>query len=266
MSDNLKGKNIINVASRTLMASKELLILPIVSFFILLFSFIPFIIILYISEANSNLQNFLFILMSLLASFISSYFSVAFAIGADQSMDGINVRVKDILIQAWERKFVIFQWSIITVTVGLILRIIKERFPRIGDYIEALGGMAWSVATYFVIPVLAFSNKSGWDAVRESSSILKDKFGKVVRVEGRITLRIFGLALLAFLISFFGFYSGNTILSLLLLTISILLVVGGIIFFQCISAIARVALYRYVNGKDVPGFDPVTLNTTIKTN
>jgi len=50
----------------------------------------------------------------------------------------------------------------VAATVGLILRIIGERSDVIGKLIIGLIGAGWSIATYFVVPIIAFEDVGPW--------------------------------------------------------------------------------------------------------
>lgn len=72
----------------------------------------------------------------------------------------------------------IFSWSVVAATVGLILRIIQENSGIVGKIITGITGMIWSVATFFVVPVIAYENVGPIDAVKRSTRLMKEKWGE----------------------------------------------------------------------------------------
>lgn len=73
---------------------------------------------------------------------------------------------------------VIFLWSVFAATVGTILRIIQENVGFLGKIITGLVGVVWSIATFFVVPVIAYENLGPIAAFKRSGQIMKEKWGE----------------------------------------------------------------------------------------
>ncbi|MBU1671034.1 MAG: hypothetical protein KKF41_04020 [Actinobacteria bacterium] len=71
-------------------------------------------------------------------------------------------------------------WALVNATVGVILRIIRERLGIFGVIIAGLAGLAWNLITFFVIPVLIFQGYGVIDAVKESAKIFRRTWGENV--------------------------------------------------------------------------------------
>ena len=54
---------------------------------------------------------------------------------------------------------VIFSWSILAATVGLIIKAIQENSGSIGAIVSGLIGMVWSVATFFFVLFISLGNR-----------------------------------------------------------------------------------------------------------
>src|SRR5690606_11214815 len=65
-------------------------------------------------------------------------------------------------------------------TVGLILRFLQERGGIIGNVVSWLGGIAWNLATFLVIPVLVAHDIGPWEAIQTSASLLKRTWGEQI--------------------------------------------------------------------------------------
>ena len=89
----------------------------------------------------------------------------------------------------------IFSWAMLSAVVGTAIRLLEQRLGLVGRLIGFAGGLAWAVATFLVIPVLAFENVGPIEAVKRSSSILKARFGTVARGGLRFGLLFLGLSL-----------------------------------------------------------------------
>jgi hypothetical protein len=79
---------------------------------------------------------------------------------------------------ASERISHIVGYALISATVGMILRAISERGGILGSLVSSIGGFAWNVATFLVVPVLVIENVGPLDAVKRSASLLKKTWGE----------------------------------------------------------------------------------------
>src|SRR5256885_575840 len=159
---------------------------------------------------------------------------------------------RDGIALAWERKGTILQWALVAATVGVILRTLEERMGLIGRLIMRLIGIAWALACYFVVPVLAFEDLTPIDAVKRSSKLFRDTWGE--KVIGGFSLSMVSLVLMlpgiglviaaAFLAGINGMMVGLILMVLYFLVLSV--------FMSAVGGIFNAALYRYACFKQVP--------------
>lgn len=57
-------------------------------------------------------------------------------------------------------------------------RIIEERSEKLGQIVAWLLGTAWTLMTYFVVPVLVFEEHGVVDSVKRSTGLFKETWGK----------------------------------------------------------------------------------------
>src|SRR5256886_1915402 len=112
-------------------------------------------------------------LVGMFAMYVANYFVIVFfnvaLVGvANSRLMGGNWTFRDGIELAWARKGTILQWAFVAATVGMILRTIEERMGLIGRLVMRIIGIAWTLACYFVVPVLAFEDLSPTPA-RQSS-------------------------------------------------------------------------------------------------
>src|SRR5256884_5623978 len=110
--------------------------------------------------------------------FVIVFFNVALVGVANSRLMGGTWTFRDGIALAWERKGTILQWALVAATVGVILRTLEERMGLIGRLIMRLIGIAWALACYFVVPVLAFEDLTPIDAVKRSSKLFRDTWGE----------------------------------------------------------------------------------------
>ena len=158
----------------------------------------------------------------------------------------------------------ILGYALIAATVGLLLRMVQERLGLIGRFVVDLVGLAWTVATFLVVPVLASRDVGPVDAVRHSVELLKRSWGENLIGQGGIGV-VFGL--LMFVAVLFGaLLVGGAIAmhSIAAVVTAVAIVVLGFILLGLIQSalqgIYAAALYRYAEaGEASAGFDQALL-------
>lgn len=194
-----------------------------------------------------------FLFFSYLANyFVVVFFSVALVSTASSRLAGGHATINDGLQTAWERRGKILQWALLAATVGVLLRMLEKRMAWLGRFMGGLIGMAWTLASYFVVPVLAAENVSPAEALQRSSDLFRETWGEQVVGGFSFGLIFFLLALPAIaLLVLLGRNLGRNGV-----------VVGTIlamIYWLCLSitnaavkGIFVAALYRYAKTKEIP--------------
>jgi len=184
--------------------------------------------------------------------FVIVFFNVALVGVANSRLMGGTWTFRDGLELAWERKGTILQWALVAATVGVILRTLEERMGLIGRIIMRIIGIAWTLACYFVVPVLAFEDLTPIEAVKRSAKLFHDTWGE--KVIGGFSLSLVSMMLMlpgvgfVILATFLGGLSG-LLLGLALMFIYFLLLS---VFMSAVGGIFNAALYRYACFKQVP--------------
>src|SRR5216110_1424839 len=126
--------------------------------------------------------------------FIIVFFNVALVGVANSRLMGGAWTFRDGIELAWERKGTILQWALVAATVGVILRTLEERLGLIGRLIMRIIGIVWTLACYFVVPVLAFEDLTPIEAVKRSSKLFRDTWGE--KVVGGFSLSLVSMVLM----------------------------------------------------------------------
>ena len=131
------------------------------------------------------------------ATLATTFCNVAFVVMVQAHLRGESSTFRDGLRGARSRLAVIVGWSLLTVVIGGILRALSQ-IPggeAIGGVVNWLGGLAWSLATYFVIPVMVIEEVGVIDGVKRSASVFKQRWGE--SISGELTAGvIFGLLMI----------------------------------------------------------------------
>jgi len=186
--------------------------------------------------------------------FVITFFNVALVSAASSRLAGGNATLNDGLEAAWQRKGKIIQWAFLSATVGVLLRMIAERTGWLGRLVGGLMGMAWTLASYFVVPVLVAEDVGPAEALRRSADLFLQTWGEEVAGGFSFGLIFTLLALPAVALPFLGRNLGSTGMmagaALALLYWLALSVVSS-----AVQGIFVAALYRYAKTKQVsPGF------------
>jgi hypothetical protein len=87
--------------------------------------------------------------------FVIIFFNTALIGAAIARLEGGNPTVGSAIALAWSRILPIIGYAFVSATFGLLLRMVAEKLGFLGRLIEFGAGLAWTVATFLVVPVLA---------------------------------------------------------------------------------------------------------------
>jgi len=208
------------------------------------------------------LQYVLLFILYLGLSFISTFFSVCVVYTTKKRFEGGNATFGESINFAFSRLHLIIMWSIVSATVGLVLRIIERMAERLGwigrlfvNITTSILGAVWSIVTIFVVPVMVYQNLGHFDAIKKSAEVLKKTWGEsIIRYIG------FGLIEFFFLMAGIIVMLPLIILSLNLgmhliiseILISVLYFFGVILVFSLANSIFNTALYVYSDTGKIP--------------
>lgn len=196
---------------------------------------------------------------------IMIYFNAGIVACATIRMNGGDPTVSDGFYAANNRIFKIIGWAIVSATVGMLLRMIEERSSFIGRAVAGLIGMAWSVTSYLVIPVLVNENLGPYDAVAESVNLLKKTWGEGLIGTFSFGLIFFVLSLPACLAFGMGFWEGKGMLAVALFVTAVVYLIVLSIFQSALQGIFQSALYQYARFGRVPdGFQKDQLKFAVQ--
>jgi hypothetical protein len=196
--------------------------------------------------------------------FVIIFFQTALTGAALMHLRGEPTSVAAGFALARSRLPTILGYALIAATVGMLLRMVQERLGLIGRLVIGFIGLAWTVATFLVVPVLASKDVGPVDAVRESVELLKRSWGENLIGNGGMGL-VFGLlmfvAVLVAAVLIGGALALHSVAAVLLVAVVAVL---GLILLGLIQAslqgIYSAALYRYAEaGEASVGFDQALL-------
>ena len=126
-----------------------------------------------------------------------------------------------------------------------------------GSFVADIVGAAWAIATFFVIPVLAFEGTGPLRSLKRSSAVVKARWGEGATGAATIWIMTF---LATVVIAIVGGLAGAGLIAIRLLPCGVLFLaatVAAVIVVSFISGalsqIFRVAVYQYALTGQTPG-------------
>jgi uncharacterized protein DUF6159 len=208
------------------------------------------------------------------AIFAIVYFNVALAGAAQLSIAGRDTTFRDGLAAARKRRGVIAQWALLQFGLGLLISVIGsllgggEGQPSpAASLLTTIAGFAWSVASFFVIPILALEGLGPRPALHRSVALVREHWGESIAGRTGITGIIFLIALVpvialslaadALSSNAAGAAGATALLCLVILT--------ALALGTALSVIFKVEMYRYAtSGKLTGAFDQQTLESVFR--
>jgi hypothetical protein len=243
---------------------KEILIFPILSGLVTMIILASFLVGAFFSVGFDGLANgssswifYAFFAVFYFVSFFVAIFFNACVIGcATIRLNGGDPTVKDGFRIAMDNIGRIAAWALFAATIGLIIRTVQQRVGFIGKLIMGALGVAWTVVTYFVVPVLIYEKLGPWGSVKRSASILRKTWGEALVGNLGLGLIFFLFGILGIIPIILGAIVGGLVGAIVGIVVAVVywLIIG--IIASAAEAILVAALYRYATtGKVSEDFD-----------
>jgi Family of unknown function (DUF6159) len=203
-------------------------------------------------------------------SFIATFFNVCVVFTTKTRFEGGDATFMDSLKFALSKIHLVFMWSIVAATVGILLRALDmaaERAGAIGGFLlgllRGLLGAVWSIVTIFVVPAMVYRNVGPFAAIKSSAQTLKETWGEsLVRHYGlglaQLLFMLLGVVLTIVMVVALANVGG--VAMVLAIAFAVIYFLTVILVFNVANAVFNTALYAWANGGIAPdGFDEDTL-------
>jgi len=187
--------------------------------------------------------------------FVILFFNSGLVACAIIRFKGGDPTVADGIRASFRRLPQILSWALVSATVGVVLRVIESRSQRAGKFAAALLGAGWSIATYFVVPVLVVERTGPFDAVKRSLAVLRRTWGEALAAN-------FGIGFIGFLASLLAIVpivGGGMAIGGDQAVLGGILIAGGVMWLLLVGLISSAldtilvaALYLYAGEGTVP--------------
>lgn len=211
----------------------------------------------------------LLFLFYLVQYFVIIFFNTALTGAALMRLRGEDATVGAGLALAGSRIGSILGYALVAATVGLLLRMLQERLGLIGRFVVGLLGLAWTVATFLVVPVLAAEGTGPVESVKRSVALLRGTWGENLIGNAGISV-VFGLVGLVLALASAALVVGAVAAhSIVAVVAAVAVVIFAFILLALVQSslqgIYAAALYRYAeHGEAGAGFPPALLEQAFR--
>lgn len=202
-------------------------------------------------------------------TFVALYFNTALAAAAARSLDGQDTSFATGMAAARERTGVIAQWAGLQLTVGLLLGLLQQLGGESGAgrlvavLLSSVLNLAWQVATFFVIPVIALEGLGPKAAFKRSAHVIRERWGEGIVGSASIGGVLFLIVLvpLAVLVAAgVALVKSQPAAAAGAWAVAALLLGAAMLLGSTLTAVFRVALFRYATeGRAGGGFSEEAL-------
>jgi hypothetical protein len=188
--------------------------------------------------------------------FIVLFFNVAVIECASIRLRGGDPTIADGFRASMQHLGRITAWALISATVGVILRFLADRSGLIGRIIVGLLGAAWSIATYFIVPVMIFEKRSLRDSVKQSTQLIAKTWGESLLAAGGVGVFIALLAVAGLIVPIAALFISPMAMLIGLGVVAVYWIALAVTS-AALTGIFRTALYLYATeGRTPAGFTP----------
>ncbi len=199
-------------------------------------------------------------------TFIGVYATAGLIGAATLKLNGQQPTARDGWKVARARWGKLLVWSLISATIGLLIQAIARRLGGIaGLLVGVAGGATWSVATYFMVPVLLYEEQGSWRGIVRSSRLFVSTFGRTIFSNLALGLIIAAGIIVAVLVVVAGVFEAilhSVGVGLVLIGVGLAIAVGVALIGATAEGILCAALYRYATtGQVEPSLLPPPYRT-----
>ncbi len=228
---------------KVLMADRELLVLPFLSgLAAILTAAITLTPMVALSDSiPSGLLLMGLFLVYLLLAYITIFFSAALIHGANERLAGGDPTIGSALRGAWSRAGAILPWALVSATVSMVIRAIRNQDNLITSIIAGILAAAWASVTFLILPMIVIEGLSFREAASRAKATVQQRWGDNM-------VAYAGLGFVSFLLSLPGvglLYLGANIESGAVMALGVCLAVLAAAFSMALSGAYQAALYRY---------------------
>jgi hypothetical protein len=193
------------------------------------------------------------VLILTVASFIATFFSAAAIYYILEHMQLRSTSVKAAMKFAASRWWRVLQWAVINLFVTQVVAALERNHSAARNFILNMCGVAWQLATFFVIPFMIIDNIGPVAALKKSGKMFKNRWRRVIGTN----LILFVITLITVsslsLAGFAYYYTREfSTLVILMCVISALALVIRVLVLPLLQTIIRCAIFQMLRDDAAP--------------
>ena len=149
-------------------------------------------------------------------------------------------------------------WAIVAATVGTLLRALRDRAGVVGRIAAGFAGVAWSLATFFIVPVLVLEDESVGASFARSVEVFKKTWGETF--VGSVTLGVAAFCAWVTLIAVVGLLAWAGI-GVAAFAIGVVGAIVLLLLFSALQGVYVASLYQFATTGTAMGFDSQVLTS-----
>jgi hypothetical protein len=263
---------------KVLKADKELLVFPFISLIGSIIVKIAFMVPMFLTKiyeafsggsSSSQIAFAVFMFVFYVVEYTVIFFCNSALVGAALiRLKGGDPTLRDGFKIASQHFGAIVGYALISATVGMVLRAIRER-GLIGSIVSSLIGFVWNVATFIAVPVLVVEGVGPIEAIKRSAAYLKKTWGESIIGNAGIGfvfgVIIFVLFILACPLMFALISTGSAGVIAIGGIVFVIVLIGLGLISSALTGIYTAAVYRYAAEGATDGFfDPGLVQNAFK--
>ncbi|MEO8160075.1 MAG: DUF6159 family protein [Arenimonas sp.] len=251
---------LVKASAAVLRSDKELLVFPMLSglaAMLLMATFVVPIFAFKLFEHGNSVPGYLLGFTFYFCTYsVAFFFNSALVAAAMIRLNGGDPTVADGFAAARARIGPILGYAAIAATVGMALQMLKNKDNNVLLRLVGSGlGVAWTLSTFLVVPVLVSENIGPIDAIKQSVTLLKRTWGE--NAIGNVGLGFaFGLLMFGSIVVGAALVIGSAMVSVkLAVAVGILVLLAAVllgVIQSALSGIYSAALYRFATVGEAP--------------
>ncbi|NQU36706.1 MAG: hypothetical protein HQ526_03810 [Actinobacteria bacterium] len=258
MSSWAESKSVTSQCWKLVRENRYFLAFPVIAFAIgLVFIFVlgvPAVLLLAVDNQQGPTFIAGLVLLAVMAYLIAlgTQFSMAGLVAAaDEELHGRKSSVGGGLGRASKRIGAIAAWAGMAAVFRVAMAFIEDKAGTAGDVVSAIGGVAWRLVTFFVLPYIVLEEVGAITGIKDSARLLKKRWGmKIyggVRIGGVIMLFAILPTVIVAVIGIFALIGGVPAVGIPVAILAFIVLLGAGLLMATLRVVFAVALYRYAS-------------------
>jgi hypothetical protein len=243
---------LVKLSWHLVMQDKEILVFPIISAAAAILLFVGLVMPTLLVSANTPYA--LLALWYFITAFVTVFMNAALFACVKKRLHGGDPTISYGLKEASKRIVPIILWSLLTATVGLILRVLEEWADDnlIAQILISIIGTAWSLMTMFVVPVLVVERVGVIDAIRRSANLFRKTWGENAVAAIGMGLGFLLFYIIGILVFLVALFTMSGIAFWITIGVVIVYIATVAVFQSTMEMVFNAVLYSYATGDNVP--------------